>query len=468
MKVGWNDTITAIATAVGEAGIAVLRISGPEAISLAAKGFKGKIGLATAATQTAHFGKFHDAVGNVLDEVVMVIFREPTSYTGENVVEISCHGGTQVPGTILHTLLEYGARLAEPGEFTKRAFLNGRIDLSQAEAVADLIHAGSERSHQSSLKQLQGELGRQVKNLREELIRAVGLLELELDFTEEGFELTDKSKVAGQIREAIGSIRGLLETYHTGRIYRDGVKVVLAGMPNVGKSSLLNALLKEERAIVTDLPGTTRDTIEESLLINGLRFRIVDTAGLREAVDRAEQEGVKRSEDQINSSDLLVMVMDSSKPLGDEELNLARRLAEDLRDRATAIIAFNKMDLVPETNGALEQKVYEIQPAAVVKVSALTGKGLERLREALVRSALAGQHTITEASVTVTSARHYGILLESEKSLALALNSLEAGASGEFVTPDIRAALDKLGEITGAVTTDEILNEIFSKFCIGK
>jgi tRNA modification GTPase len=280
--------------------------------------------------------------------------------------------------------------------------------------------------------------------------------------------LTDKSKVAGQLREAIASIRGLLETYHTGRLYRDGVKVVLAGMPNVGKSSLLNALLKEQRAIVTDIPGTTRDTIEESLSINGLAFRIVDTAGLREAVDRVEQEGVKRSEDQINSSDLLVLVMDGSKPPGADELKLAERLAQDLKDRASTIIAFNKIDLRPGTNGALEQSVSTIHTQAVVKVSALTGEGLDGLREALVQSALAGRHAAPENSVTVTNARHYQVLVRSAQSLGLALKSLEEGASGEFVTPDIRAALDSLGEITGAVTTDDILNEIFSKFCIGK
>ncbi|MEX2115329.1 MAG: tRNA uridine-5-carboxymethylaminomethyl(34) synthesis GTPase MnmE [Bacteroidota bacterium] len=468
MKASSNDTITAIATPVGEGGIAVLRISGPDAIPLAAKGFKGRVDLATAATHTAHVGKFYNPNGEILDEVVAVVFREPTSYTGENVVEISCHGGILVPRTILHALLEYGARLAEPGEFTKRAFLNSRIDLSQAEAVADLIHAGSERSQRSSLRQLQGELGQRIGNLREGLIRAVGLLELELDFAEEGLEFADKSKVADQIRDAVGSIQGLLQSYHTGRLYRDGVKVVLAGMPNVGKSSLLNALLKEQRAIVTDVPGTTRDTIEESLSINGLAFRIVDTAGLRDAVDRAEQEGVKRSEDQINSSDLLVLVIDGSKPLGAEELKLAERLAKDLRGRASTIVAFNKIDLAPGTNGALEQRVSTIQPKAVVKVSALTGEGLEGLREALVQSALAGQHATSENSVTVTNARHYQVLAQSAKSLDLALKSLETGAGGEFVTPDIRAALDSLGEITGAVTTDDILDEIFSKFCIGK
>ncbi len=468
MKSGSNDTIAAIATPIGEGGIAVIRISGPDAIALAAKAFKGKAHLADVATHTAHVGKFHTANGDVLDEVVAVVFREPTSYSGENVVEISCHGGAQAPRLILQAILEYGARLAEPGEFTKRAFLNGRIDLSQAEAVADLIHAGSERSHRSSMRQLQGELGRQISGLREELIRAAGLLELELDFAEEGLQLADKSRVAGQLRGAIGNIKGLLETYHTGRLYRDGVKVVLAGMPNVGKSSLLNALLKEQRAIVTDIPGTTRDTIEESLSINGLAFRIVDTAGLREAVDRVEREGVKRSEDQISSSDLLVLVMDGSKPPGADELKLAERLAGDLRGRASTIIAFNKIDLKPGTNGSLERSVSAINPQAVVKVSALTGEGLDGLRDALVQSALAGQHTAPENSVTVTNARHHQILVQSARSLDLALKSLEDGVSGEFVTPDIRAALDSLGEITGVVTTDDILNEIFSKFCIGK
>jgi tRNA modification GTPase len=278
----------------------------------------------------------------------------------------------------------------------------------------------------------------------------------------------DKSKVAIQIRGALASIQELLRSYHTGRLYRDGVKVVLAGMPNVGKSSLLNALLREERAIVTDMPGTTRDTIEEGISINGLAFRIVDTAGLREAVDRAEQEGVRRSEDQINSSDLLVLVVDGSRQIGTEERRLAERLARDLRGRASTIMVFNKMDLINGTNSEPDQNISSIEAKAVVKISALTGDGLERLREALVQTALAGQHVTPESSVTVTNARHYQVLDRAAQSLNLALVSLEAGASGEFVTPDIRAALDALGEITGAVTTDEILNEIFAKFCIGK
>lgn len=469
MKSESFDTIAAIATPPGEGGIAVIRISGPNAISLAARGFRGRTDLAKVGTQTAHVGKFHSPDGTFQDEVIATVFREPASYTGENVVEISCHGGVNVPRAVLHSILDLGARLAEPGEFTKRAFLSGRIDLSQAEAVADLIHAGSERSQRNSLAQLQGVLGRQINQLREELVRAAGLLELELDFAEEGLELTDKSKVAIQIRGALASIQELQRSYRTGRLYRDGVKVVLAGMPNVGKSSLLNALLREERAIVTDMPGTTRDTIEEGISIDGLTFRIVDTAGLREAVDRAEQEGVRRSEDQINSSDLLVLVVDGSKQIGAEERRLAERLARDLRGgHASTIMVFNKMDLIKGINGEPDQNISSIEPKAVVKVSALTGDGLERLREALVQTALAGQHVTPESSLTVTNARHYQVLDRAAQSLNLALESLEAGASGEFVTPDIRAALDALGEITGAVTTDEILNEIFGKFCIGK
>lgn len=468
MKPGSLDTIAAIATPLGEGGIAVIRISGPDAISLAARGFRGNVDLAGAKSHTAHVGKFHSQDGTVLDEVVATVFRGPTSYTGEDVVEISCHGGITVPRVVLQSILDLGARLAEPGEFTKRAFLNGRIDLSQAEAVADLIHAVSERSRRSSLSQLQGLLGHQINALREGLIRATGLLELELDFAEEGLELADKSKVMGQIQEALASIQGLLDSYHTGRLYRDGVKVVLAGMPNVGKSSLLNALLKEERAIVTDMPGTTRDTIEEGLSIGGLAFRIVDTAGLREAVDRAEQEGVRRSEDQINSSDLLLLVFDGSKPIGTEERKLAERLVQDLKENTSTIIVVNKVDLTSGSNGRLSQNISGIEAKAVVKVSALTGEGLDELREALVQSAMTGRHTIPENTVTVTNARHYQILAKSAQSLNLALESLQAGVSGEFVTPDIRAALDTLGEITGAVTTDEILNEIFAKFCIGK
>ncbi|MBI4418853.1 MAG: tRNA uridine-5-carboxymethylaminomethyl(34) synthesis GTPase MnmE [Ignavibacteriales bacterium] len=462
------DTIAALATAPGEAGIAVIRVSGSRALELVDKGFRGKVRLCDSKTHHLHFGSFVSPDEEYLDQVVASVYREPTSYTGEDVVEISCHGGVLVTRKVLESLFEYGCRPAAPGEFTKRAFLNGRMDLSQAEAVADLIHARSDRARRSSLQQLQGQLAGRISALREGLIRAAGLLELELDFAEEGLEFLEKDKVSRQIAEALEMVSRLIETYQAGRLYRDGVKVVLAGMPNVGKSSILNALLKQDRAIVTEVPGTTRDTIEESLSIHGLQFRIVDTAGLHEAVDRVEKEGIRRSEDQIRTSDLLLVIMDTSRVPGQEELELAARLIRDLRGQARTIVVLNKIDLTPAVNGSIEQKVAVLEPASIVRISTLTGAGMEDLQEALFQEALAESPSYGDSGITVTNARHYHALLSAKERLNLSLQSLEKGASGEFVSVDLRTALDALGEITGIVTTDDILKDIFSKFCIGK
>lgn len=463
-----QETIAALATPPGEGGIAVIRISGPDALRLTDRGFRGKTSLASSKSHRAHVGDFFGPGGEPLDQVVATVFRGPTSYTGEDVVEISCHGGVLVSWRILSALISYGCRPAAPGEFTKRAFINGRMDLSQAEAVADLIHARSERSQKSSLQHLRGELATKINQFRAELIQTAGLIELELDFAEEGLELTEQQKVMNQLESTIETVSGLLSTYHTGRMVRDGVKVVLAGMPNVGKSSILNALLRQDRAIVTEVPGTTRDTIEESLFIHGLQFRIVDTAGLREAVDRVEQEGIRRSEDEIRTSDLLLVVLDSSRPPGMEEMELAGRLVGDLRGSVPAIVVLNKIDLAGSANKEIEHRARILQPQAVVQVSALTGVGMDDLRESLFEASLSGGGGYGETGLTVTNSRHYYALEKARKSLQLARESLKSGASGEFISVDLRAALDALGEITGAVTTDNILNEIFANFCIGK
>lgn len=463
-----QETITALATPPGEGGIAVVRVSGPDALGFVDKGFRGKVPLASSPSHRVHVGDFYGPGDELLDQVVATVFREPTSYTGENVVEISCHGGALVSRRILSALISYGCRPAAPGEFTKRAFLNGRMDLSQAEAVADLIHARSDRSRRSSLQHLRGELGARINQVRAELIRTAGLLELELDFAEEGLELTEKQKVIAQLEQTMGTVSDLLGTYHAGRLIRDGVKVVLAGMPNVGKSSILNALLRQDRAIVTEVPGTTRDTIEESLYIHGLQFRIVDTAGLREAVDRVEREGIRRSEDEIRTSDLVLIVLDTSRPVGKEERELAGRLVRELRGNVPAIVVLNKTDLAGPGNGKPDQSGGIPNPRAMVRISALTGAGLDDLKETLFQVALSEGAGHAESGLTVTSARHYDALKRARQSLELALGSLKAGAGGEFVSVDLRAALDALGEITGAVTTDDILNEIFTHFCIGK
>ncbi|HLF19965.1 MAG TPA: tRNA uridine-5-carboxymethylaminomethyl(34) synthesis GTPase MnmE, partial [Bacteroidota bacterium] len=346
------DTIVALATPLGEGGISVIRITGPDAFHLTGKVFRGKSTIADAQSHTAHFGRIVDENEVALDQVVVVVFRSPNSYTGEDTAEISCHGGVLVTRKIIEALIRRGARHATPGEFTKRAFLNGKLDLSQAEAVADLIHAGSDVAYRSSLAQLHGNLSAKIQNLRNQLIESISLLELELDFVEDGIELIDKSKVIEQVRQAIGNADELTGSYQAGRIYREGVKVVIAGVPNAGKSSLLNALLNENRAIVTEIPGTTRDVIEEGLSIGGVMFKVADTAGVRETTNFIEQEGLRRTEAQSQNCDVLLLVMDASRDLSQQEQqSLGLLVRQKTPADAVKLVALNKIDLVPQLNG---------------------------------------------------------------------------------------------------------------------
>jgi tRNA modification GTPase len=461
-----EDTIAAISTAIGEAGISVIRISGKDAIKIADKIFVGKKKLAEVKTHTAHYGKIVDGEGNVVDYVVATVFKAPYSYTGEDTVEISCHGGILVTRKVLETVLEAGARLAQPGEFTKRAFLNGKIDLSQAEAVADLIRSATELAYQSSLSQLEGALSKKIKKMREDLINLCSLVELELDFADEDLEFVDKPQLAEKIKNAIAEIDELIETFKFGKIYREGIKVVIAGKPNAGKSSLLNALLNENRAIVSEIPGTTRDVIEESLNIEGVLFRIVDTAGLRETFDIVEREGVRRTEEQLKRADMILLVIDSTDEINEEDVRIYHRVLNFAVDESKrCIIVFNKVDLLDGNRPNMDMKIMVDFP--VVYISALTGFGLEKLKKLMVEQSFLGMNR-AEASVVVTNVRHRDALLRAKQSLLFALKSLEQGMSGDLVAVDLRAGLNHLGEIIGEVTTDDILNNIFSKFCIGK
>ncbi|CUU03137.1 tRNA modification GTPase [Candidatus Thermokryptus mobilis] len=459
-----EDTIVAISTAIGEAAISVIRISGKDAIKVADRVFVGKRKLADVKTHTAHYGKIVDKNGDVVDYVVATVFKAPNSYTGEDTVEISCHGGILVTRKVLETVLEAGARLAQPGEFTKRAFLNGKIDLSQAEAVADLIRSATELAYQSSLSQLEGALSRKIRKMREDLINLCSLVELELDFADEDLEFVDKAQLAEKIKDVIGEIDELIETFRFGKIYREGIKVVIAGKPNAGKSSLLNALLNENRAIVSEIPGTTRDVIEESLNIEGVLFRIVDTAGLRETFDIVEREGVRRTEEQLKKADMILLVIDSTDEINEEDVRIYHRVLNFAVDESKrCIIVFNKVDLLDGKRPNMKIMV----DFPVVYISALTGFGLEKLKKLMVEQSFLGM-TRTESSVVVTNVRHRDALLRAKQSLIYALRSLEQGMSGDLVAVDLRAGLNHLGEIIGEVTTDDILNNIFSKFCIGK
>jgi tRNA modification GTPase len=464
-----SETIAAIATPEGEGGISVIRISGDGAMNIAARGFRGAVTVDKMSSHTAHYGRFVDEHGKTIDNVIALVFRRPNSYTGEDTVELSCHGGRYLTKRILESTIRLGARAAQAGEFTKRAFLNGRMDLAQAEAVADLIHARSERAHHSSLAQLNGVLSNRIGQVREQLVESIGLLELELDFAEEGYKFTEKVKIAEQLRSTISQLNGLLLTYSVGRIYRDGVRVALAGAPNVGKSSLLNALLQEDRAIVTEIPGTTRDIIEESISLSGVLFNLIDTAGIRETEDLIEREGVRRAEERLSNCDILVLMLDGTRPVGGEEATAIARLTTAVEQRgAGCVFVLNKVDIMQPEKDRLLDVEHIAENHDIVKISAKTHAGLESLKELLVRKALRDMPSMSEGGVTITSARHFSALKRTASSLGLALETLESGKSGEFVAVDLRAGLDALGEIIGATSTDDILDSIFSRFCIGK
>jgi tRNA modification GTPase len=463
------NTIAAIATPPGDGGISVIRVSGEKAAEVVEKGFRGRAKLGESLSHTAHYGSFANEAGEALDYVVALVYKAPHSYTGENTVEISCHGGQYVTKRILESLIRFGARPAEPGEFTKRAFLNGRMDLVQAEAVADLIHSRSEKARQTSLAQLEGVLSKRVTEVRDRLVESIGLLELELDFAEDGYELVDKEKVASLLRGSLQKLDTLLATYSIGKVYRDGVRVALVGSPNVGKSSLLNALLREDRAIVTSIPGTTRDVIEESITVGGLLFCLSDTAGLRETEDPVEKEGVRRAEERLFGSDVVVIVVDGSKPNGQTESDLVLKTAQAAEESGIkCMIAINKIDLRPHDEREVENLKSLIPGHKVVTVSAKTMEGLNGLEAAMFEIATGGEASVRESGILVTNLRHYSALQRARDGLCNSLKTVESGGSSEFVAVDLRVALDALGEITGVVTTEDILNSIFSKFCIGK
>lgn len=464
MKLTDDRTITAIATPAGEGAIAVIRLSGEEALSIADRLFRGSSALGLAAGYTVHYGKIVTAGGETVDEVLATVFRRPHSFTGENAVEFSCHGGLVVTQAILDAILRNGARQAEPGEFSKRAFLNGRIDLSQAEAVADLIAARSERARAASIRQLEGRLGARVRELRTALTGLCALLELELDFSEDGLDLIPRSAIERQIVSVDRTLAAMIESFDLGRIVRDGVSVVLVGKPNAGKSSLFNQLLKEQRAIVTPLPGTTRDTIQESIVIEGVLFRLIDTAGLREAEDVAEEEGVRRTIEEARSSDIVVLVEDVSSGVEFKEMDEALKA---LLKTQHLVVALNKSDLVESVINLAQYATLSERGARLIKTSAKTGEGMKQFRDALLESVVAGKIDPGQ-ELYLTNRRHMDAITRAKAALQKATETLRSGMTNEFVAVDVRSAVASLGEITGDVTDEDILNSIFSSFCIGK
>ncbi len=459
-----TSPIASIATPPGEGALSIIRMSGDGVLPLADRLFQGRVQLSTCAGYTVHHGAIVDGDGQVVDEVLATVFRQPNSYTGEDAVEFSCHGGTAVARAVLAQALHAGARSAAPGEFTRRAFLNGRIDLSQAEAVADLIAARSDRARRISVQQLAGKLGSAVRDLRTSLTDLCALLELDLDFSEEGLELIPSGETQDRIRAVLTSVRRMAASFETGRILREGITVVLAGKPNVGKSSLFNALLKENRAIVTPSAGTTRDTIEENIEIEGIGYRLIDTAGLRTAVDEAEAEGVSRTLASARGADVILLVEDLSEAVEEEEIE---EMLSKLHENQHLIVAMNKLDLCNTPPSSLKFQKLSNRGAVFVLTSAKTEVGIEEIRRELGRLAEPSNLGLEE-DTPVVNRRHKEALEQAARSLERALETAQNGTSNEFIALDIREALVSLSEITGEVTSEEVLNRIFSAFCIGK
>ncbi|MFH1197976.1 MAG: tRNA uridine-5-carboxymethylaminomethyl(34) synthesis GTPase MnmE [bacterium] len=451
MNTFYDDTIVALATPPGVGAISVIRISGKKSIESIDKIFSGKKRITESPTHTIHYGKIIGE-SETIDDVLVSVFIGPNSYTGEDSVEISTHGSPLIAQKIIETLIKQDVRIAEPGEFTKRAFLNGRIDLAQAEAVVDVIHSRTEASLRGARNQLDGLLSLKINSLREKLVNTSSLMELELDFAEEDLQFLSSAQIVNNIDSVVDEINLLLSTYSFGRVIRDGVNVAIVGKPNVGKSSLLNYILKESRAIVSETPGTTRDVLREEVSIDGILFRLFDTAGIRTTQDSIEQEGVARSRQSIKDADIVLFINDVLTGFSEE---LYTELLE-LTVKEKISIVMNKIDLMKD---CLER--------ADIKISALTGEGMDVFLKCLKEKGV-GNQSYSERAAIVSNIRHYESLRKAKGSLENAKESIYKKLSAEFISVDLRNAEDALSEIIGKVTSDDILNNIFSKFCIGK
>ena len=440
------STICAISTAYGTGGIAVIRVSGEESISIVDRLFQGRTKLSDAKGGTVHFGRI-ERENEVLDEVLCSVFRAPHSFTGEDTVEIACHGSMYIQQTLLQWLIDAGCKAAEPGEFTRRAFLNGKMDLAQAEAVADLIAAQSKAEKDLALSQLRGSVSTELAGLRERLLHFTSLIELELDFADhEELEFADRSDLQNLAAEIEKKLSALMASFRTGNAIRNGIPVAIIGAPNVGKSTLLNALLGEQRAIVSDIQGTTRDTVEDTLVLDGILFRLIDTAGLRETSDTIENMGIERSRQAIERAQIVVLVRDN------EDL---RFKIEDFKFSGTVINVLNKSDLKGERRKVRGEGIC---------ISAKYGD-IEPLKREMVRIAKADMQT---SAVMLSNARHYAAVTRAHEAIVRVQNGLQDGLSGELLSMDLQDCLSALGEVTGQITNSEVLSNIFSKFCIGK
>jgi tRNA modification GTPase len=461
-----QDTIVALATAPGIGAIGVIRLSGKDAIEICDLFFYGKK-LSEQLSHTIHFGTIRDEENRILDEVLVSIFKTPKSYTRENVVEISCHGSPYILQQIIQLFLRNGCRMANAGEFTLRAFLNGQLDLSQAEAVADLISSSSEASHSVAMQQMRGGISLEIKRLREELINFASLIELELDFGEEDVEFANRDALKALMEKIQRYINALLQSFQLGNAIKNGISTVIAGRPNAGKSTLLNALLNEERAIVSEIAGTTRDTIEEILNIKGVEFRLIDTAGIREATDAIEKIGVAKTMEKIEQSSVLLYVFDVIETEPQEVIEDLRQL---MQINQKLLVVSNKMDFNPyfSADDLLKAQGDEVflQKENIIAVSAKNEMNIPYLKEKLYDTAI--ESNISQESVIVSNSRHYDALNKANASIKDAIFALENNVTSDFMALDIRRALSYLGEITGEVSVEDLLGNIFSKFCIGK
>ncbi|HUC81770.1 MAG TPA: tRNA uridine-5-carboxymethylaminomethyl(34) synthesis GTPase MnmE [Flavisolibacter sp.] len=456
---GWDDTIVALATPPGIGALGIIRLSGKEAIRIVNDLFPSK-DLTKQSSHTLHVG-FLKQGEKALDEAVISLYKSPRSYTGENIVEISCHGSPFILQQVMDACVQQGARIAKPGEFTQRAFLNGKLDLAQAEAVADLIASNTEASHKTALNNIRGGFSHSLKQLRDQLIKFSALIELELDFSQEDVEFADRTQLKSLVKEARLHTQQLLQSFQLGNVIKNGVSVAIIGRPNAGKSTLLNALLNEDRAIVSDIPGTTRDTIEEVLNIDGILFRLIDTAGIRShAADVIETAGIEKSLEKMKQADIVLYLFDANETT---PADLEKTAADLQSQNIHFLLVGNKVDLVDETNA----RAAFTHIAGIVFLSAKTGLHLEVLKERMVDFVLHDKQTSGE-NVIVTNARHYHSLQEVYKSLTDVAEGLESNIPGDLLALDIRRCLHYLGEITGEVTNDDQLDYIFSKFCIGK
>ena len=447
-----QNTICALATANGVGAIGVIRLSGSKSYEIVSKSFsKNLVGLSS---HTTHFGTISSNDGVLMDEVLVAIFEDGKSFTGEESVEISCHGSVYIQQKIIATLIDNGCRMANPGEFTQRAFLNGKMDLSQAEAVADLIASESKSAHDIALNQLRGKFSSELKELREKLIHFASLVELELDFAEEDVEFADRTELKALVTSVLAYIRRLAKSFELGNAIKNGVPVAIVGAPNTGKSTLLNQLLGDDRAIVSNIEGTTRDVIEETLNIEGILFRLIDTAGIREGAEEIEAMGIERSLEKIKQATIVLCIADGTKQDNVEQVsNWTKELKRTHPDKKIVMV-LNKTDVAP------------IQVAGAIHISAKQGDNIKELEERLV-SEIQGDFSLGSETI-VSNARHYEALVKTADALEKADTGLDSGVTADFVAMDIRQAMFHLGCITGDISTDDLLGNIFSKFCIGK